>query len=63
MRTLELENYGVMEMNHSEQQDKDGGGWFADAIADITHHLKCNCVSPSGSYHDAMRRSNYGGIR
>jgi hypothetical protein len=32
MRTLELENYGVGELNLAEKKEIDGGLWFAPAI-------------------------------
>jgi hypothetical protein len=77
MKALELENYGVMDMNHSEQQDNDGGGpWWYELAKTILHsaaydtlkagvveYASHNIPSPSGTYHNAMSSANHGGIR
>ena len=35
MKTLELENYGVMEMNHAEMVETDGGGFWEGLLLAI----------------------------
>ncbi len=62
-RELSLEGLGVVEINSSEKQDLQGGGWLAEVVASVVHYVKCSCHSPSGEYHDAMKNANHGGIR
>jgi hypothetical protein len=60
---MSLDGYEVKELEVNEKLKLDGGGWLADGIAFVITTLKCNCKSPSGTYHAAMSSSNYGGIR
>ena len=62
-KELSLESIGVVEINNSEKQNLQGGGWLADIIASVVHYVKCSCHSSSGEYHDAMNNANHGGIR
>ena len=58
-----IEFNGLQELNQEELVNTDGGGWLADAVAEVVHYVKCDCNRPVEQYHNAMRSSNYGGIR
>jgi len=66
MRTLELENYGVMEMNLDDSLYCEGGGpWWYELGKALLHSAAYDILktavttepkfSPSGAYHDIMK--------
>lgn len=78
MQTLELSNYGAVEMDSAELVNVDGGGpWWYELGKAIIHSASYDAakavyakvdshVGPnggSGGYHDIMSSSNHGGIR
>jgi len=38
MKNLELESFGLVEMNHDEMLEVDGGGWVGDALRWLGYH-------------------------
>ena len=79
MKNLQLlDDFSCIELSEFESIDVIGGGpWWYELLKTMAHSAaydiakeayqavdkSMGSTSPSGSYHDAMRSSNHGGIR